>query len=72
MNNSNHQRSTIALALLTFANLDRKEEQEFIATMNVLLRASPGRRQQMVNQIRQDAYRGNGVSELAVGVGSHA
>jgi hypothetical protein len=69
MSKSNHQRSTIVLALLAFANLDRNEEREFITTMNALLMASPGRRQKMVDQIREDASRGKAASGLAIRFG---
>jgi hypothetical protein len=51
------QRATTQ-ALLAFVSLSRKEEQQFIATMNALLQASPKRRREIIEQIREEASRG--------------
>ncbi|WP_143752241.1 hypothetical protein [Burkholderia sp. SRS-W-2-2016] len=55
---SNNQTSATARALLAFVNLGRNEEREFIAKMNLLLLASPKKRRELVEQIKQESFEG--------------
>jgi hypothetical protein len=65
MKNPNDKRNAIVGALLAFVNLGEHEEREFIATMNLLLRVSPKKRREMIDQLRQDASRGEGFAGTA-------
>lgn len=58
MKKRNDEWNAIVGALLAFVNLGKNGEREFIATMNLLLRVSPKKRREMIDQIRQDASRG--------------
>jgi hypothetical protein len=69
MKMSGKENSATTQALLAFASLTRKEEQQFISTMNLLLQASPRRRKEMIDQIREEASRGR---EMPVTSFSHA
>ena len=50
---SNDERCATVRALLAFADLRKSEEREFILTMNLLLRASPKKRREMIDQFRE-------------------
>ncbi|MFL9962379.1 hypothetical protein PQR02_15005 [Paraburkholderia sediminicola] len=50
---SNDERGATVRALLAFADLRKSEEREFILTMNLLLRASPKKRREMIDQFRE-------------------
>jgi hypothetical protein len=52
---SNDERCATVRALLAFADLRKSEEREFISTMNLLLRASPKRRRDIIDQIREES-----------------
>ncbi|HEY2021836.1 hypothetical protein [Paraburkholderia sp.] len=58
MKMSGKEKSATTQALLAFASLTRKEEQQFISTMNVLLQASPKRRREIIDRIREEASTG--------------
>jgi hypothetical protein len=55
MDMSGKEKRATTQALLAFVSLSRKEEQQFIATMNALLQASPKQRREIVEQIREEA-----------------
>jgi hypothetical protein len=55
MKTQNDERNAIVAALLAFVNLRKNEEREFIAALNLLLRVSPRKRREMIDQLRQDA-----------------
>jgi len=44
-----------AQALLAFVNLRKSEEQRFITTMNLLLRVSPQRRREIIDELKKEA-----------------
>ena len=52
---SNNKRSATARALLAFVNLGKDEEREFIVKLNLLLRASPKGRREIIDQLRGEA-----------------
>ena len=58
MKTQNDERNAIVAALLAFVNLRKNEEREFIAALNLLLRVSPRKRREMIDQLRQDAASG--------------
>ena len=49
---SNNKGAATVEALLAFVNLQKNEEREFIVTMNLLLRASPKRRREIIAQLQ--------------------
>ena len=49
---SNNKGAATVQALLAFVNLQKNEEREFIVTMNLLLRASPKRRREIIAQLQ--------------------
>ncbi|MBB5447992.1 MULTISPECIES: hypothetical protein [unclassified Paraburkholderia] len=49
---SNNKEAATVQALLAFVNLQKNEEREFIVTMNLLLRASPKRRREIIAQLQ--------------------
>lgn len=60
---SNDERCATIRALLAFADLRKSEEREFISMMNLLLRASPKRRREMIDQIRDGSPSMTNLSE---------
>ncbi|MBC8726673.1 hypothetical protein F6X37_35870 [Paraburkholderia sp. 31.1] len=49
---SNNKEAGTVQALLAFVNLQKNEEREFIVTMNLLLRASPKGRREIIAQLQ--------------------
>ncbi|MBB5412264.1 MULTISPECIES: hypothetical protein [unclassified Paraburkholderia] len=49
---SNNKEAATVQALLAFVNLQKNEEREFIVTMNLLLRASPKGRREIIAQLQ--------------------
>ncbi|MDH6150930.1 MULTISPECIES: hypothetical protein [Paraburkholderia] len=49
---SNNKGAATVQALLAFVNLKKNEEREFIVTMNLLLRASPKGRREIIAQLQ--------------------
>jgi hypothetical protein len=49
---------TTIQALLAFASLCKREQQDFITTMNLLLRSSPQRRREIIDQLKAEAAKG--------------
>ncbi|MBB5463853.1 hypothetical protein [Paraburkholderia sp. Cpub6] len=49
---SNNKKAATIQALLAFVNLQKNEEREFIVTMNLLLRASPKGRREIIAQLQ--------------------
>jgi len=60
---SKNKRCMTAQALLAFVNLRKSEEQRFITTMNLLLRASPQRRREIIDALRKEASMCTAVSD---------
>ena len=52
---SKKERRMTAQALLAFVNLRKSEEQRFITTMNLLLRVSPQRRREIIDELKKEA-----------------
>jgi hypothetical protein len=63
MEMSNDERCATIRALLAFADLRKSEEREFISIMNLLLRASPKKRREMIDQIREGSSRTTNISQ---------
>ncbi|MBB5471097.1 hypothetical protein OKW30_005781 [Paraburkholderia sp. Clong3] len=49
---SNNKEAATVQALLAFVNLQKNEEREFLVTMNLLLRASPKGRREIIAQLQ--------------------
>ncbi|MBC8732002.1 hypothetical protein [Paraburkholderia sp. UCT2] len=49
---SNNKEAATVQALLAFVNLQKNEEREFLVTLNLLLRASPKGRREIIAQLQ--------------------